>query len=244
MTATLNLAQMEWRLLRREPLLLFFGLCFPLLLLVVMGIASDGADKDLGGLTLIQAYVPILIAFNLAMLGISALPTALSIYRERGVLRRLATTPVQPWRLLSAQLVVNATLAIGAVLVVLVVARLAFDVSLPGQALGFALAFVLTAAALFAIGLIIASVAPTARSANAIGTLTWFPLMFFAGLWIPREAMGDTLRAVSDATPLGAGVGALQDAMAGQFPDAVHLLVLVAYAGVAAALATRLFRWE
>ncbi len=244
MTATMRLATTEWRLLRREPLVLFFGLCFPLLLLIAMGIATDGADENLGGLRLVEAYVPILIAFTLSMLGISSLPSVLAVYRERGVLRRLATTPVPPWRLLAAQVMVSATTALGAVVVVLVVARLAFDVALPGQALGFALAFVLTAAALMAIGLVIASVAPTSRTANAIGTFTWFPLMFFAGLWVPREAMGDTLRGVSDATPLGAGVGALQQAMAGDFPDLGHLAVLVAYAVVAAVLATRLFRWE
>ena len=160
------------------------------------------------------------------------------------MLRRLATTPVAPWRLLSAQLAVNAAVAIVAVLIVLAVARVAFDVALPGQALGFALTWLLTAAALCAIGLVISAVAPTARTANVVGTLTWFPLMFFAGLWIPRAAMSDTLRSVSDATPLGAGVGALQEAMAGQFPDALHLAVLAAYAVVAALVATRLFRWE
>lgn len=244
MTATVRLAAMEWRLLRREPLVLAFGLAFPLVLLVVMGLASDGADANLAGLSLIQAYVPILVAFNLAMLGISVLPSALATYRERGILRRLATTPVGHRRMLVAQLAVNAAMATSAVIVVLVAARLFFDVDLPGQALGFALTFALTAAALFAIGLVIASVAPTARTASVIGTLTWFPLMFFAGLWIPREAMGDTLRSVSDVTPLGAAVGALQESMAGTFPDVVHLAVLEAYAVAAAALATRLFRWE
>ena len=244
MTATARLALTEWRLLRREPLVLAFGFAFPLALLVVMGLASDGPDKDLGGLSLIQTYVPILVAFNLSMLGISVLPTAMATYRERGVLRRLGTTPVAPWRLLAAQLGVNGVVAVGAVVIVLVVAALAFGVSLPGQGLGFALAFALTGAALSAFGLCIAAVAPTARTANVIGTLTWFPLMFFAGLWIPRAAMGDTLRAISDWTPVGAAVAALQDAMAGTFPEPRQLLVLVGYAVAGGLLATRLFRWE
>ena len=37
MTATARLAATEWRLLRREPLVLVFGFAFPLALLVVMG---------------------------------------------------------------------------------------------------------------------------------------------------------------------------------------------------------------
>jgi ABC-2 type transport system permease protein len=244
MTATVRLAALEWRLLRREPLVLFFGVAFPVVLLVVFGLATDGPDRDLGGLRLVAAYVPILAAFNLAILGTSGLPTALAMYRERGVLRRLATTPLAPWRLLASQLAVHAALAVASVVLVLVLARAAFDVALPASAIGFAVAYVLTAAALFAVGLVIAAVAPTARAANVIGTLAFFPLMFFAGLWVPREAMSETLRSLSDVTPLGAGVGALQDAMAGTFPDAGHLLVLAAYAAAAVVLATTLFRWE
>lgn len=244
MTATVRLATVEWRLLRREPLVLIFGFIFPVVLLVVMGLATSGPDKNLGGLSLIETYVPILIAFNLAMLGVSTLPTVLATYRERGILRRLATTPVPPWRMLAAQFGVNVVIAIVAVILVLVVARVAFDVALPGQALGFALTWLLAGAAMGAIGLVIASAVPTSRTANVVGTLTWFPLMFFAGLWIPREAMSSGLRTVSDWTPLGAAVGSLQQSMAGVFPDAKHLLVLAGYAVAAALLATRLFRWE
>ena len=78
MTATARLAATEWRLLRREPLVLVFGFAFPLALLVVMGLASSGPDSDLGGISLIATYVPILVAFNLSMLGISVLPTAMA----------------------------------------------------------------------------------------------------------------------------------------------------------------------
>jgi ABC-2 type transport system permease protein len=52
----------------------------------------------------IDLYVPIMIAFVLAMLAISVLPTYLATYREKGILRRLSTTPVQPSGLLLAQL--------------------------------------------------------------------------------------------------------------------------------------------
>src|SRR3954462_1300773 len=85
----------ETKRLLREPLLLFWGVLFPLVLLTVMGLAGDTPDPDLGGLTLVQTYVPVLIAFTFTILGVSALPTALATYRERGVLKRLATTPVR-----------------------------------------------------------------------------------------------------------------------------------------------------
>jgi ABC-2 type transport system permease protein len=68
--------------------------------------------------------------------------------------------------------------------------------------------------------------------------------MFFAGLWAPRATMSPTLEKISDYTPLGAAVQALQDAMAGAYPHPRQLLVMLAYAVVCAVAATRLFRWQ
>jgi hypothetical protein len=67
----------------------------------------------------------------------------------------------------------------------LVVARLAFSVAFPRQPAEFALAVVLGALALLSLGLLLASVLPTSRDANAAGAILFFPMMFFAGLWLP-----------------------------------------------------------
>jgi ABC-2 type transport system permease protein len=195
-------------------------------------------------MTLVQTYVPVLVAFTFTILGVSALPTALANYRERGVLRRLATTPARPVWLLGAQLATNSAIAALTAALILALARIAFGVPLPHLPLAFALAVVLAAAALLSIGLLIAAVAPRARVAGAVGTMLFFPLMFFAGLWAPRATMGDTLRGIGDYTPLGAAVQALQDATAGAWPDARRLLVMLAYAGLSALAAIRLFRWQ
>ena len=40
-----------------------------------MGLAGGDPDPELGGLTLVQTYVPVLIAFTFTVLGVSALPT-------------------------------------------------------------------------------------------------------------------------------------------------------------------------
>jgi ABC-2 type transport system permease protein len=241
MTAVLKT---EAKLLLREPLLLFWGVLFPLVLLTVMGLAGDTPDPELGGLTLVQTYVPVLIAFTFTILGVSALPTALATYRERGVLKRLATTPVRPSRLLGAQMTTSAAMAAATAVLILLLARVAFGVPLPREAPAFLVAVVLAAAALLGIGLLIAALAPRARIAGAIGTMLFFPLMFFAGLWAPRATMGATLRDIGDYTPLGAAVQALQDATAGAWPSAGQLLVMAAYAVICSLLATRLFRWQ
>jgi ABC-2 type transport system permease protein len=239
-----TLLKTEAKLLLREPLLVFWGVCFPLVLLTVMGLAGHKPDPDLGGLSLVQTYVPVLIGFTFTIMGVSALPTALATYRERGILKRFATTPVKPSWLLSAQLAIEAFMAALTSALILVVARVAFGVTLPHEALGFLLALILAASALLGIGLLVAALAPRAKVAAAVGTMLFFPLMFFAGLWAPRATMSHALRTAGDYTPLGATVQALQDATAGTFPHPAQLAVLAAYAVICAGIAIRLFRWQ
>ena len=89
-----------------------------------------------------------------------------------------------------------------------------------------------------------ASLAPNGKGAGAIGSVLFFPILFFAGLWVPREVMGDALRRISDLTPLGAGVQSLQDAASGHWPQLLHVAVMLGWAIVAGGLAARYFRWE
>jgi ABC-2 type transport system permease protein len=125
----------------------------------------------------------------------------------------------------------------------LVVARLAFSVAFPRQVAAFALAVVLGALALLGLGLLLASVVPTSRGANAAGAILFFPMMFFAGLWLPIAAMPAALRHVSHATPLGAAVQAMTDAWQGHWHP-LYPLILAGYALAFAVAAARLFRWE
>jgi ABC-2 type transport system permease protein len=156
----------------------------------------------------------------------------------------MRTTPVKPGVMLGAQLLMATILSVVTTLVVLATGRLVFDVRLPRLLPAYLLGFVLTALAMFAIGLLVASLASTGKSAGAIGTLLFFPIVFFAGLWIPRDSMNDVLRTISDLTPLGAGVQSLQDATAGHWPQPLQLAVMLGWTIVAGGLAARYFRWE
>ncbi|TMC01479.1 MAG: ABC transporter permease [Chloroflexi bacterium] len=246
MTGLPRLTLMELKLFLREPLAVFFSVLFPALLVAILGNVPSFRTpaRDIGGLRVIDLYVPIAITFVLVMLALNVAPTFLATYRERGVLRRLATTPVRPLTLLAAQMAMGLGTAVFSVLLVLAVGRLAFGVALPRQPVGFALALVLAAAAVFAIGLLLAAVAPSARTAQSLGSVLIFPVMFFAGLWVPRAVMPELLHRVSDFTPLGAGVQALQDATGGAWPQPLHLAVMAAYVAVFGLLAARAFRWQ
>ena len=89
-----------------------------------------------------------------------------------------------------------------------------------------------------------AAVAPTSGSLAIFEIACFFPLMFFAGLWVPVQEMPSALQQVSNYTALGAAVQAAQDAMTGTFPPARPLLVMAGWAVVPGLAARRFFRWD
>ncbi|WP_344877688.1 ABC transporter permease [Allokutzneria multivorans] len=236
----------ELRLFLREPMTVVFGIALPPLLLVIFGsIPSFAApDPDLGGQRFIEVYAPALIATSLAMLALSSLPTILASYREKGVLRRLATTPVRPGFLLTAQVVTHLLMALLSVVLLLAIGAIWFDLALPANALGFVLALVLAITAVFAIGLLIAALATSGRLASGIGSLLFFPVAFLAGLWTPGPTMPEFLRNIASFSPLGAGSQAIKAAWAGGWPQPLHLLVMLGFTAIAGFAAARWFRWE
>jgi ABC-2 type transport system permease protein len=240
-----RLTVMELTMVVRERSRLI-RMVIPFVLLVIFGSIPFYTQRraSLGGYSLFDAYLPILISYALGMAALTGLAIVLAGYREKGVLRRIRTTPVGPARVLAAQVI--AQLAVVAVMVVLIiaVARLGYGVFLPRQAAGFVVAALLSAAALLALGLLVAAVAKSSQAAQGIGLLLFFPLMFFAGLFFPIPVMPGFLQHLSHATPLGAAVQAMSNAWAGQWPHPLQLWTLAAYAVGCGLAAARLFRWE
>lgn len=245
-SALTRLTVTEARLALREPVGLIFGVGLPTVLLIIFGSIPffHKPIRSLGGFSYLDVYLTIMIALTIAMLGLVSLPGTLVTYREQGVLRRLSTTPVPPAWVLAAQVTINLVLALVAMAIIVFVSAGAFSAKLPGSVVGFVLALILSIAALVAMGMWVAAVARTAKASGAIGMALFFPLMFFAGLWIPRPLMPAFLREISNLTPLGAAVQALQAAFQGSFPPVGPLLVLTAYAMIFGLLAVKFFSGE
>ncbi|RCG30071.1 ABC transporter permease [Sphaerisporangium album] len=243
-----TLLRTETRLYLREPLTAFFTLLLPLGLLLILGSAIPGfrdPDPNLGGERVVDTQLPVMmIVLSIMVSAFSIIPSVLAVYRERGVLRRMSVTPVSPGALLLTQLVINLVTTVVAALLMIMCGSLVFGTRMPTQLPVFALAFVLGVCGLFALGLCLAAVVPNSRVAGGLGSVVMFPLMFLAGMWVPRELMPEILREIGDFTPTGAFGQALRDAWAGTTPETLHLAVLAAWAVAATLLAARTFRWE
>jgi ABC-2 type transport system permease protein len=240
-----RLLRAEATLFARSPVAVVWTALLPVVALVVLGcfhrLREPSADLD--GLSYLAAYLPILMAFSLCMSAVNLLPPNLALYREKGILKRLSATPVPPVWLLAAQAAVFATISI-VVSVILFGVGASFGIPVPKQLFGFVLTLVLIAAATLALGVLVAALAFTSKAANAAGMALFFPLMFLAGLWVPRAQMPRLLRTISDYSPLGAGVHGLQEAISGHWPPPAAVTVLLVWAVLPSLLAIRFFRWE
>lgn len=246
MTVLAKITLTEGKLFLRERLTVFFTLLFPTLVFLVLAmipaLRTPAEDIDIGGARFIDYFIPSIVVMTLAMVAVNTMPTRLATYREKGVLRRMSTTPVHPGTLLIGQLVVNTVAAIVGTVVLVVFAWAVFDVPLPKHPLGFVVAYVVGGGALLALGLLAAAMAPRANSVGALALPIFFLTMFFGGVYLPRFMLPEIVVRIGDYTP--PGVQALQDAWTGTGPAPLQLVIMTAIGIGAAALAARSFRWE
>src|SRR5579859_6105212 len=146
----LKLTRTELKLLTRERVRAALPIAIPLILIIILGNIRTLRQPQAiyGGESFIDLYTTTMVVFGLALLALTNMPMMLADYRERGVLKRLQTTPIGPARVLAAQLMADLTVAVVMVVAILAVARIGFAVPLPRQPGGFVLAAALAAGAL------------------------------------------------------------------------------------------------
>ncbi|MFE7129541.1 ABC transporter permease [Streptomyces sp. NPDC057638] len=254
MRALRTMVKVETRLFLRDSATVVFGVLFPAGLLLGLGSipALRQSSPETGGLRSIDVWAPTALVFGMVMIAVQHVPAVIATYRERGVLRRLSTTPAHPRSVLLAQMMVAfASVVVSAALMVFV-AWAVLDIAPPERPLEFVVAFVVGYAALLGLGMISAATARTSSAANQIGTLLFVALMFFGGAFLPRVLMPDVLRETGEFIPPGlqaltsawsAEAGEVTATAGGQ-PFWPQIAIMAAIAVTASVIAAKLFRWE
>ncbi len=254
MRGYLAMTRAEFRLFRREPFSIVFVLAFPLMMMTLLAAVfgndqASAEDVENGmlvwrGVTPANYYTAASVAVIIAALGLMTLPINLVGYRERGILRRFRASSVSTQVLVSAQL----TLALGTFLVGSLVmgfvAWLAYDAMLPEDVVGVVVALLFGTAAFGAIGLLLAALIRSSRSAQGIGLMAFFALWLISGTAPPRAVLPAGLRDVGGVLPLSHLVTAVQDPWFGYGWNLSDLAVLGLYTLVAGVPALWFFRWD
>ncbi|MFC9970663.1 ABC transporter permease [Spirillospora sp. NPDC127200] len=248
------MVKVEARLFLRDSATVMFGVLFPAGLLLGLGAvpALREPSPETGGLRSIDVWAPTALVFGMVMIAVQHVPAVIATYRERGVLRRLSTTPAHPRSVLLAQMIVAFASVVASAALMIFVAWAVLGIAPPERPLEFAVAFTVGYATLLGLGMVSAAVVRTSSAANQIGTLLFVALMFFGGAFLPRVLMPDVLREVGEFVPPGlqaltaawsAEAGEVTATAGGQ-PFWLQIAMMAGIAVIASAIAAKLFRWE
>ncbi len=247
MKVLLKLAWIEIKLLVREPVTLLFSFAFPVLVLVLLGGIFGSQHMKQGsyqGVKMMDWYVPAFMGLVIASIGTISLPVHLSSYRERGVLRRFRASGVSEAALLGSQLMVSLGVALVGALTIAILGMTAYGASPASFPAGVALAYVVGVFCFSGVGVLLASLAPTARAAQSVGLLLWFIMLFVSGTSAPLDLLPNWMVDVGKALPLYHLVIALVDPWIGRGTNWLQLGIVAVIGLVTTLLSLRLFRWE
>src|SRR5687768_12369385 len=207
-----HLIWIEIKVFFREPMGAFGTVIAPVLILVLFGSIGTavGPRAQAAASNFFKVNVPVFVAILIAINAVVSLVSIISIYRESGILKRLSTTPLRPQTILTAHVLVKLLLTSATLTLTFVFASGSVPTD-SGIPLGrFTIAMLMATASILSVGFVIASLVPTARFAQPVTSILFYPMIAISGLFVPLSAFSPTVRTIARTLPLTPAVSLLQ----------------------------------
>ena len=229
-----RLIRTELRLMVRDPMTLFFVFAFPVITMLIIGgsfgtAASEGFDNVNPAHWYVASYFTVVIGAT----GLVMLPVHIASYRERGVLRRFAVAGFPRWSFAIAEVVVGLTIIMASAVLLLAVAAPVYGVPAVQNWWRVAAGVAAGSVAFVSIGVLLGSVLRSARSAQAVGLVLFFPSFLLGVGGPPPNVMGSALRQISSVLPLALVTNSVREPWLGIGVATGSLIAVVAIAAVA-----------
>ena len=244
----LKLTWLEIKIFMREPLGAIGTIAVPVLMFVVIGrvLGRRAVTASSRFSALIGVDVPVFASVMITLSAVLSLVTIISIYREGGILKRLRATPLRPHTILMAHVLVKLLLTAVTLILMMLAGKRYYPVGASVHVFAFSLAVLFSTFSILSIGFLVASLVPTARFAQPIGTVVLYPMLGLSGLFVPIDALPPALQTVARMLPLTYAVSLLKgiwvgDSWSAHLGDVAALAIVFA---VFTALSAKLFRWE
>lgn len=219
----------------RDPLTLFFGLAFPIILLLLLSLIQANIPVELFR---IEKLAPGIAVFGQSFLSLFS---AVLISRDRGssFLARLYATPLRPVDFLLGYLLPLLPMALAqgaAVYIVAMILGLPFSMGI----LASLITGLIPALLFIALGLLCGTLLNDKQVGGICGALLTNLSAWLSGVWFDITLLGGVFGGICKALPFWHAVEACRSALNGG-PLWSHLLVVLAYAAVLLALAVGCF---
>ena len=149
----------------------------------------------------IDFFAPGIIAMAVMSTSLFGTVTVNTELRQKGVLRKLATTPLRRSEWLLSNMLFQLVMSLFATMAILIVGVIVFDLHF---SLNFFLVLfiILNVFAFSGVGMLITRFVKEAQSAEAAANAIMFPMMFMAGTFFPLEMMPEFLQKIALILPL------------------------------------------
>jgi ABC-2 type transport system permease protein len=239
----------------RNTRAMIFSLAIPIGLTLLMGsiwgkqTLGGRGDDQAAGVPFVNYLIPNMIVMSLLANGVMGNSIAMATWRERGILRRIQTTPLPIWQMLLARTLVQAVVMVAQAFLLIATGVLVFHATFGASELAMAVPGIVLGAVLFmAMGVAVAATVSKTETVQVAAQALYFPLMFLGGLAIPMFNFPEWLRGIGKYLPSAMVVDLVRAPLLGttamnELPLAVSAagagLCFVAAVGVGA----RFFRW-
>jgi ABC-2 type transport system permease protein len=209
-SATRRLLTAELRLLTRAPLTLTFVLGFPIISMLIIGGVFGTEPDDVFPVNPSHWYVASYFTVVIGATGLIMLPVHIASYRELGILRRFAASGFPRWSFALAELTTGlAAIAVAGPLLVAVAAPV-YGLPAVEDPLRVVAGIVAGSVAFISIGVLLGTLLPSARAAQSIGLMLFFPSFLLGVGGPPPAVMSEPLREIAEKLPLALATDAIR----------------------------------
>ncbi len=233
----LTFAKRNVKEILRDPLNLFFGLGFPLVLLLLLSAIQANVPVPLFE---IHHLTPGVTVFGLSFMTLFS-ATLIAKDRDSSLLQRLYTTPLTPLDFILGYTLPILPIAV-AQCVICYVASILLGLDLTVSILYAVLLIVPVSLLFIGLGLLFGSILTDKQAGGVCGALLTNLSAWLSGIWFDLDLVGGTFKQIADLLPFVHAVELERAVVAGSYVEVLpHLTWVLGYAAVALAAAVLLF---
>jgi ABC-2 type transport system permease protein len=187
----------------RNPASVFFTVMLPLIFLFIFATIFGNDEIEERGVRTTTYYVPAIIALAVISATLQSLAINLTQDRERGLLKRVRGTPLPTQTFVAGRVGNSLVVSVLMVILVAVIGRLVYDVSIPTDRIPAVLVTLAVGAFAFCcLGFALTAAIPSEDAAPAISNAVVLPLYFISGIFIPDSEIPEGVLNFADLFPI------------------------------------------
>jgi ABC-2 type transport system permease protein len=233
----------------RNPASVFFTVMLPLIFLFIFATIFGNEEIEERGVKTTTYYVPAIVSLAVISATTQSLAINLTQDRERGLLKRVRGTPLPTPAFVSGRVGNSLVVSLLMVVLVAVIGKFVYDVSLPSQTIPAILVTLAVGAFSFCcLGFALTAAIPSEDAAPAVSNAVVLPLYFISGIFIPDSEIPSGVLHFADLFPIRhffeAFFTAWDPNTAGAGFEWAQLGIVAAWGVFGLMIALRFFRWE